>query len=91
MCIQHAICNKQYDLNRYRDLYSFGNEIYNGKLSSNEAKDKQKEMLNLIDELEEKLNPNRPGPKLRDKNKKSMEEVIKNARQLYKIRNNIVI
>ena len=47
-------------------------------------------MSDLIDELEKKINVNRTGPKLKNKNKKAIEEVIKNPKQLYKTRNNII-
>ena len=82
--------NVQYDFNKYRDLILFGNEIYTKNLSLDEAKDEQKEMSDLIDELEKKINVNRTGPKLKNKNKKAIEEVIKNPKQLYKTRNNII-
>ena len=51
---------------------------------------KKKETSDLIDELGEKINVNRTGPKLKDKNKKAIKEVIKNEKQLYKTRNDII-
>ena len=51
---------------------------------------KQKKMSHLIDELEEKLDLNKPEPEIKDKNKKVIKEVTKNARQLYKTRNDII-
>ena len=88
--IYTSTSNVQYDFNQYRDLKLLGNKIHTKHLSLNEAKDKQKEMSHLIDELEEKINVNRTGLKLKDKNKKAIKEIIKNEKQLYKTKNDII-
>ena len=41
----------QYDFNQYRDLNQYGSEIYNGKISIEDAKDEQYEMKILINKL----------------------------------------
>ena len=46
-------------------------------------------MLNLNVELNKKISPCRKGPKHTAENKKSMEKIVKNAKQLYETRNDI--
>ena len=42
----------QYDFNRYRDVNQFGNDLYNGELSIDDARNEQYEMQILINKLE---------------------------------------
>ena len=53
-------------------------------------KKKQREMLDLFYQLEQKLDLKRPGPRLIRKNKESIEEVRNNAKNLYEIRDDII-
>ena len=49
----------------------------------------QKDFLKEIDELDDRIDPPR-GKQPSKKNKKNMEEVVNNAREIYEIRNYII-
>ena len=59
----------QYDFNQYRDLNQFGNEIYNGELSINDAKNEQDDMEILINKLKG-YGPTNPKKKNKNLDKK---------------------
>ena len=52
----HTISDKTFDFSKYINLSNFGSKIFTGKLSLSKVKNEQKNISNLIDELEEKLN-----------------------------------
>ena len=49
-----------------------------------------KKMSNLIEELEKKICDSKPVCPYNEKNKKDIEEVVNNAKELYKTRNDII-
>ena len=73
----------QYDFNQYRDLNQYENDIYNGELSINDAKNEQNNVAILINELKN-YGPTNP------KKVKSRQEVLGNANRPYAIRNDII-
>ena len=73
----------QYDFNQYIDLNQFGNDIYSGELSINDAKNEQDNIAVLINKLKNYI-PTNP------KKVKSTQEVLDNAQKLYNIRNDII-
>ena len=76
-----------YDFSSYTHLMLFAKDLYNKNLSLEEAKNKQDELLDKIEELEERINPLTNKPDIKDIEK--MKDVIKDARKLYDIRNDI--
>ena len=59
-------------------------------MSLDEARDEQKEILKMINELEKKFRPDKIGRPL-EKNKQNVtEKLIENAKKLYKARNEII-
>ena len=60
---------KKYDFRKYSRLTKFENKLFKNKISLNEAKDQQNEMLSLIDELKEKIRDNKPGHPYSEENK----------------------
>ena len=72
----------QYDFNKYRDVNQFGNDLYNGELLIDDARNEQYEMQILINKLK--------SYDTRNKRKKIKDEVVANAKKLYNIRNDII-
>ena len=72
----------KYDFNKYRDVNQFGNDLYNGELLIDDARNEQYEMQILINKLK--------SYDTRNKRKKIKDEVVANAKKLYNIRNDII-
>ena len=71
------------DVNQYRDLSQFGNEIFSDEISIEDARNEQDNIKILINKLKN-YGPSNP------KKIKSRQEVLDNAQKLYNIRNDIV-
>ena len=86
----HTATNgKVYDFNEYKNFYVFGYKIKNNEISLDQPKKEQETILNMIYELK-KIDPNRVGPKYKENNRKSIEEVLNNEKSLYEARNDII-
>ena len=68
---------------------NFAEDVYKKCLSFDEAKNEQKNMLEEIEKLEKRINP-KIGSKPKKTNKEKMEYVVKNAKDIYEMRNNII-
>ena len=68
----------------------YNNCIYCNNLSLNGIKEKQNEMLSLINQLAKKTNIDKPGRPYSEKNKKSIKEVVNNAKQFYETKDDII-
>ena len=75
----HTISDKTFDFSKYINLSNFGSKIFTGKLSLSKVKNEQKNISNLIDELEEKLNL-KLGRQLKKDNKQKTKKLINDAK-----------
>ena len=82
------IVNKNF-FNKKTHLGDFANRLYDKELFFDKAKKEQKDFLKEIDELEGRINP-KIEKQPSDKNKKNMNEVVENAKELYEKRNYIL-
>ena len=64
--------------------------LFKKELSLEEAKDDQKKISGMINELKKKLDPNKKGHPLKTDKRERVEEFIENVEQIYKIRKDII-
>ena len=85
-----ATDNTPFYFSDYTDLMKFAQEIYPKKLSSDEAKKEQGEILKKINDLKKRINPSQGSRKPQQISKEKMENVVKNAEDIYNFRNKII-
>ena len=85
-----ATDNTPFYFSDYTDLMKFAQEIYPNKLSSDEAKKEQGEILKKINDLKKRINPSQGSRKPQQISKEKMENVVKNAEDIYNFRNKII-
>ena len=76
------ICGKPFNINRYKNLSFSGNQLFTGKTSLKETKDEEK-ISDLIDQLKQ-------GCPVGDDNKKDVKNLVENAKNIYKTRDDII-
>ena len=74
---------RPYDLNKFRDIRLFGNDIFNGHILTKQAKDEQDEMKEEIANLDD-YNP------INNRKIESKKEVLNNAKKLFEVKSNII-
>ena len=85
-----TISDKTFDFNRYTNLTNFGSKIFTKTLSLDKARDEQKEILGMINELEKKFGSDRLGRSLGKDKQEKAKDLIKNTKKLFKTRNDII-
>ena len=73
-----------YDFNKFTDIKQLGDDVFNGYISMKQANDEQDDMKEEMTKLEN-YNPTS------EKKIKSKEEVLHNAKKLFRIRSKIII
>ena len=71
-------------------LAYFGTLLFNYKISLEEAKEQQKEILGIINELKKRTDSNKQGHPLSKKNEDDAKNLIKNAEDILDTRENII-
>ena len=81
---------KDYNFSDYTSLWSFVKKVFEGKLSTKEARKQQNAIEKKIKELNNRLNYIGPGKKINPSTRKTLEDLLSNAKNLYIIRENII-
>ena len=82
--------DERYDFKEYGKLVHFGNNLFNHKLSLEEAINEQNVFLGLINQLEISVTKDKKGRPFSEDNKNIVKEVTKNLKQAYETRNLII-
>ena len=69
-------------------MFNFANSLCDKHLSLKDAQNEKKEMLEKIEELEEKIDPFRK--RRGDTNEEKVKEVVENAKQVHNVREKII-
>ena len=85
-----TISGDDFNFGSYTNLMNFGSNLFTKNLSLNEAESEQKHIFKMINDLGKKFRPEKIGHSLGKNNKKKAEELVENAKQLYKTRNDII-
>ena len=85
-----TISGDDFNFGSYTNLMNFGSNLFTKNLSLNEAESEQKHIFKMINDLGKKFRPEKIGHSLGKNNKKKAEELVEDAKQLYKTRNDII-
>ena len=69
---------------------NFRSKLFTKGVSLKEAESERKDIFKMINDLEKKFRPDKIGCALEKNNKKKEEELVENAKHLYKTRNVII-
>ena len=85
-----TISNKDFNFNDYANFNNFGSTLCTKKLSLDEAKDEQKEILDMTNDLKKKSRPDKIGHLLWHDKQNQVEKLTENAKTLYKTKSDII-